>query len=163
MKNSQQGSALTVILEGSRALVIEVQALVSDNAFGMPKRSSNGFDTNRLTMLLALLEKKMGFEFNQLDVFINITGGIKVNEPSADLAIIAAIISSLKNRPISKETIFIGEVSLTGDVREVHSIDTRIKEISSQGFSKVILRQQTSIKDIKYFEVDKVEKLLDWM
>ena len=162
-KTSEQGSALTVILEGSRALVIEVQALVSDTSFGMPKRSSNGFDSNRLTMILALLEKKMGFEFNQYDVFINITGGIKVAEPSADLAVIASIISSLKNRPISKDSIFIGEVSLTGDIREVYDIDTRVKEITSQGFTKVILRRKTALKGIKYFEVAKVEKIVDWM
>jgi len=160
---SQEGSALSIIMEGSRALIVEVQALVSDTSFGSPKRSSNGFDSNRLTMLLALLEKKLGFEFNQYDVFINITGGIKITEPSADLAIIAAIISSLKNRALSKETIFIGEVSLTGDIREVHNIDTRIKEVATHGFNKVVLRKKTNIKKVKYFEVDKVEKILDWM
>ena len=161
--SSEPGSALSVIMEGSRAIIVEVQALVTEISFGMPKRSSNGFDASRLTMLLALLEKKLGFEFGQYDVFINITGGIKITEPSADLAIIAAIISSLRNRAISKETVFVGEVSLTGDIREVTMVENRIKEVASQGFKKAILRKKLDVKKIKYFEVDKVEKILDWM
>jgi DNA repair protein RadA/Sms len=114
-------------------------------------------------MLLALLEKKMGFAFGKYDVFVNITGGIKITEPSADLAIVASIISSLKNRPLSRNSIFIGEVSLTGDVRNVHSMDIRVKEALNQGFDKVVLREKLSIKKIKYFQVDRVEKIIDWM
>ncbi|HRG61377.1 MAG TPA: DNA repair protein RadA, partial [Aliarcobacter cryaerophilus] len=112
---AQSGSALTVVMEGSRAIILEVQALVTESTYPNPKRSATGFDANRLTMLLALLEKKIDLPLNNYDVFINISGGIKIKESSADLAVIAAIISSFRNRPISKESAFIGEVSLTGE------------------------------------------------
>ena len=107
---AQVGSAITVMMEGSRPIVLEVQALVSDSGYPNPKRSATGYELNRLTMLLALLERKLDLPFNQYDVYINIAGGIKINETSADLALIAAIISSYRNRPISKDTIFIGTV-----------------------------------------------------
>jgi len=160
-KKPQAGSALTVVMEGSRPITIEVQALVSD-AYGNPKRSSNGFDTNRLTMLLALLEKKLDLPFNQYDVFVNIAGGIKVGETAADLAIIAAILSSFQNRPLSKESVFIGEVSLTGDVRSVSSLDIRLNEASAQGFKNAIVPQQIESK-LQLYAVDEVEKVIDWM
>ncbi|MDX1295973.1 MAG: DNA repair protein RadA, partial [Sulfurimonadaceae bacterium] len=120
---AQPGSALTVAMEGSRPIILEVQALVSDTHAPNPKRQATGFDNNRLNMLLALLERKLEIPLNSYDVFINIAGGIKINETSADLAILAAIISSFRNRVISKETVFIGEVSLVGDVREVFQLD----------------------------------------
>jgi DNA repair protein RadA/Sms len=100
-KKALPGSAITVILEGSRPIVLEVQALVSES-YAVPKRSATGFELSRLNMILALLEKKMNLPFNQYDVFVNVTGGIKINETAADLAIIAAIVSSFRNRPISK-------------------------------------------------------------
>jgi len=133
----QSGSALTVIMEGSRPIIIEVQALVSES-YGHPKRSSTGFDNNRLTMLLALLEKKLDLPLASYDVFINISGGIKISEPSADLAIIAAILSSYRNRKLSTETLFLGEVSLTGEIRDVSSLSQRLKEIQTQGFTKAL-------------------------
>ena len=163
-KPSMSGSAITTILEGSRALVIEIQALVSECAFGNPKRSSTGFDNNRLTMLLALLERKIELPLNRYDVFINVTGGIKITETSADLAVIAAIISSLRNRPLSNKTAFIGEVSLIGDIREAHNIDVRIKELESYGFENVVLpKKPTQTSQIKCFEADDVVKILQWM
>ena len=159
---TQSGSCLTVTAEGSRALILEVQALVSTSNHPNPKRSATGFDTNRLNMLLALLEKKIDLPLNTYDVFINISGGIKVKESSADLAVIAAIISSFRNRPISKETVFIGEVSLTGEIKDVFSIETRLKEASSCGIQKaVIATKPKGIKDIKCFEVDEVSKMLE--
>ncbi|HIP61329.1 MAG TPA: DNA repair protein RadA, partial [Sulfurovum sp.] len=127
----QSGSALTVIMEGSRPIIIEVQALVSES-YGHAKRSSTGFDNNRLNMLLALLEKKLDLPLGTHDVFINISGGIKINEPSADLAIIAAILSSYRDRELSAQTLFLGEVSLTGEIREVSSISQRLKEMETQ-------------------------------
>ncbi|MGB6019728.1 MAG: DNA repair protein RadA, partial [Sulfurimonadaceae bacterium] len=111
---AQPGSALTVVMEGSRPLILEVQALVSDSHSPNAKRQATGFDNNRLNMLLALLERKLEIPLNGYDVFINIAGGIKINETSADLAVLAAIISSFRDRTISKETVFIGEVSLVG-------------------------------------------------
>lgn len=159
---STSGSALTAIIEGSRAIILEVQALVSDTNFPAPKRSATGFDTNRLNMLLALLEKKIELPFNRYDVFINISGGIKIKESSADLAVIAAIISSYRNRPISKESIFIGEVSLTGEIKDVFALETRLKEAQAAGISKAIVANKPNLKlDIKCFAVDEVEKMLE--
>lgn len=159
----QAGSALTVIMEGSRPIIIEVQALVCE-AHGNARRSSTGFENNRLGMLLALLEKKLDLPLGTYDVFINIPGGIKINEPSADLAIIAAILSSYRNRPISSQTIFLGEVSLTGEIREVSSTQIRLKEITTHGFKKAILstKPQEDV-GVKCFATDDVAKVVEWM
>ena len=156
------GSCLTVTMEGSRALILEVQALVADSTTPNPKRSATGFDTGRLNMLLALLEKKLDLPLNSYDVFINISGGIKVKESSCDLAIIAAIISSFRNRPIAKESVFIGEVSLTGEIKDVQSMENRLKEVESQGIKKAIIAKKPKIKTkIKCYEVDEVIKMLE--
>lgn len=158
----QSGSALTVVMEGSRALIIEVQALVCESTYPNPKRSATGFDVNRLNMLLALLEKKLDLPLNHYDVFINISGGIKIKESSADLAVIASIISSFRDRPISKESVFIGEVSLTGEIKDVYSIDMRLKEASAQGVTKAIVAQKTNLKiKLKIFPVDEVVKMIE--
>jgi DNA repair protein RadA/Sms len=115
-------------------------------------------------MLLALLERKLEIPLNQYDVFINITGGIKITETSADLAILAAIISSFRNRAISKETVFIGEVSLVGDVREVYQLDPRLKEAALHKFSKALISKKPSDTfGLKCYEVNEVTKLIDWM
>ncbi|MDF1879771.1 DNA repair protein RadA [Sulfurimonas sp. MAG313] len=162
--NAQPGSALTVIMEGSRPIILEVQALVSESHAPNPKRQATGFENNRLNMLLALLERKLEIPLNQYDVFINITGGIKITETSADLAILAAIISSFRNRAISKETVFIGEVSLVGDVREVYQLDPRLKESALHKFSKALLAKKPSDTfGLKCYEVNEVTKLIDWM
>ena len=160
----QSGSALTVIMEGTRPLIVEVQALVSESFSPNAKRSVNGFDYNRLNMLLALLEKKIEIPLNQYDVFINITGGIKISETASDLAILASIISSFRDRPLSKETLFIGEVSLIGDVRDVFNMETRLREAISQGIKKAIIPKKLSENlNIETFEVDEVSKIIDWM
>ncbi len=163
-RNSQQsGSALTVIMEGSRPIILEVQALVSDSHTPNSKRQATGFDTNRLNMLLALLERKLEIPLSGYDVFINITGGIKITETAADLAILAAIISSFRDRAISKETVFIGEVSLVGDVREVFALDARLKEAKMQKITKALVSKKPLEKtSIKTFVVDEVTKLLEW-
>lgn len=159
---SQSGSSLTVSMEGSRAIILEVQALVCESTYPNPKRSATGFDTNRLTMLLALLEKKLDLPLNNYDVFINISGGIRIKESSADLAVIAAIISSFRDRPISKESVFIGEVSLTGEIKDVYSIDIRLKEAQAQGIKKAVIAQKTNLRlDIKTFAVDEVSKMIE--
>ena len=159
---AQSGSALTVVMEGSRAIILEVQALVTESTYPNPKRSATGFDANRLTMLLALLEKKIDLPLNNYDVFINISGGIKIKESSADLAVIAAIISSFRDRPISKESVFIGEVSLTGEIKDVYSIDLRLKEAQAQGMKKAVIAQKTNLKlDIKTYAVDEVSKMIE--
>ncbi len=164
-RNSEQaGSALSVIMEGSRPIILEVQALVSESYASNPKRQATGFDNNRLNMLLALLERKLEIPLNQYDVYVNITGGIKITETAADLAILAAIVSSFRNRPISKDTIFIGEVSLIGDVREVFQIDARLKEAKLQNISKAIVaKKPMDEKILKCFVIDEVTKLIELM
>ncbi len=161
--SNQSGSALTVVMEGSRPIILEVQALVSESHTPNAKRQATGFDNNRLNMLLALLERKLQIPLSGYDVFINITGGIKITETSADLAVLAAIISSFRDRAISKETIFIGEVSLVGDVREVFGLDARLKEASMQNIKKAILpKKPLERTKLKTYVVDEVTKLLEW-
>ncbi|MDD5359787.1 MAG: DNA repair protein RadA [Sulfurovaceae bacterium] len=159
----QAGSALTILLEGSRPIIVEVQALVSES-YGGARRSSTGFDNNRLSMLLALLEKKLDLPLGTYDVYINVSGGIKINEPSADLAVIAAILSSYRNRELSSKTIFLGEVSLTGEIRDVSNLSLRLKEMQTQGFSKAIIPEKP-LEDtqIKCFIAEDVAKVVEWM
>jgi DNA repair protein RadA/Sms len=161
----QAGSAITVTMEGSRPIVLEVQALVAQSSYPNPKRSATGFDLNRLTMLLALLERKLDLPLNEYDVYVNIAGGIKIHETASDLAIIAAILSSFRDRPISKESLFIGEVSLIGDIRDVFNLDLRLREAQTQGFSRAIVPKKPLElpKEIVCFEVDEVSKLIEWM
>jgi len=159
----QSGSALTVIMEGTRPIIIEVQALVAES-YGHAKRSSTGYDNNRLNMLLALLEKKLDLPLGTYDVYINISGGIKINEPAADLAVIAAILSSYRDRELSTETLFLGEVSLTGEIREVSSLTQRLKEIETQGFKKAVVPSKPLEKsNIKCYIADEVSKIVEWI
>ena len=161
---ASEGSAATVIMEGSRALALEVQALVCESSYGAPKRSATGFDTSRLNMLIALLEKKIEIPRNRYDVFINISGGVKISDTSADLAVIASIISSFRKRALSQDSIFLGEVSLIGDVREISNIDVRLKEASTLGFERAIIpKKPKQTYGIKCFEADDVTKIIDWM
>lgn len=163
-KRKAAGSAITVLLEGSRALILEIQALVSQSSFANPKRAATGFEINRLNMLLALLEKKLDIPLKGYDVFINVTGGIKISETSADLAVVAAILSSLHNRVLNNDVAFIGEVSLIGDIREVSNIDARLKEMENYGFKNAILAKKPAQKStIKCYEAGEVTKILDWM
>ena len=164
-KESSIGSAITVTMEGTRPILLEVQALVSESGYPTPKRSCTGFEQNRLTMLLALLEKKLDLPFNEYDVFVNIAGGIKITETATDLAIIAAIISSFRDRPISKDTVFIGEVSLIGDIRDIHNLDIRLREAITQGFKRAIVPKLPIQKNdnIKCFEATEVSQLIEWM
>lgn len=156
------GSAISVVLEGSRPIVLEIQALVSESNF--PRRSATGFELNRLNMLLALLERKLGVPLGHYDVFVNVVGGMKINETSVDLALIAAIISSHKNRPLSPKSAFIGEVSLVGDIREVSNIDSRLKELESYGFTSAIVPKKPKNKyNLRIFEASDVTKILEWM
>lgn len=130
------GSAITATMQGSRALIVEIQALVCESAY--PKRSTTGFDKSRLDMILALLERKLEIPLGHYDVFINVTGGVKITESACDLAVVAAIISSFRNRPIERESIFIGELSLNGEIRDVFNLDVRLKEAATQNFKKAI-------------------------
>ncbi|WP_069632406.1 DNA repair protein RadA [Campylobacter pinnipediorum] len=156
------GSAITIIMEGSRALSVEIQALVCESAY--PKRSSTGYEKNRLDMLLALLERKLEIPLGHYDVFINVSGGVKITETAADLAVVAAIISSFRNRPISKESVFIGELSLNGEIRDVFNIDQRLKEAKTQKFKNAIIpTKPLEPQGLKCFYTKDITKVLDWM
>lgn len=131
------GVAIAATLEGNRPLLIETQALVSSAAYGTPQRSSTGFDLRRLSMLLAVLEKRCGFRLGAKDVFINIAGGIKVEDPGIDLALVCAVLSSNEDLPIAQNVCFAAEVGLTGEIRPVSRIEQRISEAQKLGFEKI--------------------------
>ncbi|HEC1773421.1 TPA: DNA repair protein RadA [Campylobacter lari] len=156
------GSALSVVMEGSRALVLEIQALVCESAY--PKRSATGYEKNRLDMLIALLERKLEIPLGHYDVFVNVSGGVKISETAADLAVVAAIISSFKNRPLSKDSVFIGELSLNGEIKEVFSFDVRLKEAKMQKFKNAIVPVKP-MEDLglKCFVAKELREVLEWM
>jgi len=133
------GSAIAATLEGLRPLLIEVQALVTPSVYGTPQRTVTGFDLRRLQLLLAVLEKRGGFQFGMKDVFVNIAGGIRVEDPSIDLAVICALLSSYEDLPIPDLTCFAGEVGLNGEIRAVNRIEQRIAEAEKLGFQKIII------------------------
>ena len=156
------GSAITITMEGSRALSVEIQALVCESAY--PKRSSTGYEKNRLDMLLALLERKLEIPLGHYDVFINVSGGVKISETAADLAVVAAIISSFKNRPISKESVFMGELSLNGEIREIFNLDQRLKEAKTQKFKNAIVPSKPlDAQGLKCFVASDITQVLEWM
>jgi DNA repair protein RadA/Sms len=149
------GSAIAASLEGLRPLLLETQALVSPAIYGTPQRSATGFDLRRLSMLLAVLEKRCGLSFGQNDVFLNIAGGIKVTDPSIDLAIVAALISSLQDIHISKKICFAGEVGLSGEIRPVSRVDQRIQEAGRLGFETIFIsKYKADLLPKKDFGVD---------
>ncbi len=133
------GSCVTAVMEGSRPILAEIQALASKTTYPMPKRSANGLDFNRIGMLLAVLEKKCGYFFGTLDVYLNVAGGLRIDEPSADLAVILALISNLTDRPLEDSMVAFGEVGLAGEIRAVNRAGQRIGEIYRLGFRQVIL------------------------
>lgn len=133
------GVAISATIEGMRPFLIEVQALVSSAAYGTPQRSSTGFDLRRLNMLLAVLEKRAGFRLTTKDVFLNIAGGIKVNDPAIDLAVIISVLSSNMDIAIPKEVCFAGEIGLSGEIRSVNRIDQRISEAEKLGFKQIFV------------------------
>ncbi len=133
------GTAVAATMEGNRSLLVEIQALVSSAAYGTPQRSTTGFDARRLNMLLAVLEKRCGFKLGAKDVFLNVAGGLKVNDPSVDLAVISAVLSSGEDMPISPNTCFSAEVGLSGEIRPISRIDQRIAEAEKLGFDKIYI------------------------
>ncbi len=159
------GIAITANLEGVRPLMIETQALVSRAAYGTPQRSTTGFDSRRMNMLLAVLEKKCGFKVGMEDVFLNITGGIKIEDPASDLAILSAIVSSREDIPISSKVCFAGEVGLSGEVRPVQKISSRITEAQKLGFEKIYVSKYNdlsalkNLNEITIFKVKKIEEV----
>lgn len=148
------GVAISATLEGNRPMLIETQALVSTAAYGTPQRSATGFDLRRLSMLLAVLEKRCGFRLGAKDVFINIAGGIKVEDPGLDLALVCGILSSNEDLPIPQNVCFAGEVGLTGEIRPVSRIDQRIHEAQKLGFEKIYISSYNQKGlDLKQFSI----------
>ncbi|MBQ6848033.1 MAG: DNA repair protein RadA [Clostridia bacterium] len=133
------GGCITCIMEGTRPILAEVQGLVTPSGFGNPRRTSTGFDYNRLNLLLAVLEKRIGHNFSNLDAYINIVGGMRLDEPAADLAVALSLVSALKDTPIDENTIAFGEIGLSGEIRSVPRINSRISEAARLGFTRCIL------------------------
>jgi DNA repair protein RadA/Sms len=163
------GIAIAATIEGMRPLLIEVQALVTQSVYGTPQRTVSGFDLRRLQLLLAVLEKRGGFHFGMKDVFLNIAGGIKVEDPSIDLAVICALLSSFEDVPLPQHICFAGEVGLSGEIRAVNRIDQRIAEAEKLGFEKVIVskynqkglsKQKFNIEVVLMGRVEEVYKYL---
>ena len=146
------GSIVTCSVEGTRPILIEVQALVSHTNFGFPRRQANGTDYNRVNLLMAVLEKRIGIQLGDFDAYVNLAGGMKVAEPSLDLGICLAIISSFKNRPISDDVVAFGEVGLSGEVRSVNMAESRVSEALKLGFKTVIVPKALESKLKKSFE-----------
>ena len=161
------GHAIAATIEGIRPLMIEVQALVSSAVYGTPQRSCTGFNSKRLNMLLAVLEKRAGFKLVSKDVFVNITGGITVDDPALDLAIIAAILSSYHDIPISQKLCFASEIGLSGEVRPISKTTQRIKEAEKLGFEGIFISSYTKYNDqqstIKLHKLSKVESLVNFL
>jgi DNA repair protein RadA/Sms len=132
------GSAIAVSMEGSRPLLVEVQALASRTAFSQPRRTANGVDPNRLLLLTAVLSKRVGADLSDQDIFVNVVGGMRIDEPAADLAIAVAIASSFRNKPVYADLAIMGEVGLSGELRSVGQLSRRLHEAAKLGFKRVL-------------------------
>ncbi|MEE0452170.1 DNA repair protein RadA [Peptacetobacter sp.] len=155
------GSVIVSTVEGTRPMLLELQALVSPTSFGIPRRTATGIDFNRVNLLLAVLEKRAGMQIQNQDVYLNIVGGIKINEPSMDLGVILAVASGFRNIPISGEVAVTGEVGLTGEIRGVSYIEKRISECRKLGFKKIIIPKSNyeAVKAVKGIEIWPVENV----
>jgi len=168
-EDALSGIAIAATIEGMRPLLIETQALVTQSVYGTPQRTVSGFDLRRLQLLLAVLEKRGGFHFGVKDVFVNIAGGLKVEDPSIDLAIVCALLSSYEDTPLPQHICFAGEVGLSGEIRAVNRIEQRIAEAEKLGFEKIILskynskslpKQKTNIEIVALGKVEEVYQYL---
>lgn len=142
------GSCIVATMEGTRPILVELQALTSSTVFGYPKRAANGVDFNRLSLLIAVLEKKAGIALGNQDVYLNVVGGLRVNEPAVDLGTMMVVVSSYKNIPIPKDMVILGEVGLTGEVRRINLIEKRLKEAEKLGFKTCVIPESNK-KDLK--------------
>jgi len=145
------GCVISSSIEGTRPILIEIQALVSPTSYGFPQRTSMGFDLKRLNIIIAVLEKKLGLFLNKYDIFINVAGGVKIDEPAVDLAVAMSIYSSYKDIPVDSETIVLGEVGLAGEIRTISNIERRINESAKLGFKRIILPKN----NLKYIDLKK--------
>lgn len=161
------GTAIAATLEGMRPLMIEVQALVSTAVYGTPQRSATGYNAKRLNMLLAVLEKRAGFRLGTKDVFLNITGGISIDDPALDLAVVAAILSSNADVPIEKNWCFAAEIGLAGEIRPVQRVEQRIQEAEKLGFSRIFVSKHNKLsgtsKGIQPILVSRIEEVVQFL
>ena len=163
-KEGSSGSTVVASMEGTRPLLVEVQALVAPTSYGVPQRSSTGFDARRLQMLLAVLEKRSGLHIGQFDVFVNVAGGIRIDEPAVDLGMAISIVSSLRDIPVDPGAVVVGEVGLGGEIRTVRQIEKRVSEARKLGFKRFVLprnnaRDAKPLNDgIELVEVDAVDQ-----
>lgn len=155
------GSVVACSMEGTRPILLEIQALVCESNFGMPRRTAAGTDYNRVNLLMAVLEKRIGYRLSNYDAYVNIAGGIKINEPALDLGIVMAIVSSYKNRPVDEGTIIFGEVGLNGEVRAVSMPEQRVSEAKKLGFAKCIMPAVSveSVKNVQGIQIVGVKNL----
>lgn len=163
------GSAVMAALEGTRPLLVEVQALVAPSSLGSPRRAVLGWDTNRLAMICAVLETRCGLSLSGYDIFLNMAGGIRISEPAADLAVAAALISALKNEALPADTVFFGEIGLAGEIRQINQPEQRLKESAKLGFSKAVIpklgKKSSSAQTIGITvrEISAVRDLAEWL
>jgi DNA repair protein RadA/Sms len=159
------GSVVVATLEGSRPLLVELQALVSTSPLGMPRRTTIGVDHNRLALLVAVLEKKVGLNLAGQDIFLNVAGGVKLNEPAADLGMVVAVASSHLDKTIDPQTLLLGEVGLAGEVRGITQPEMRVREAAKLGFSRCLLPagnlKQVKVKGMELIAVKSVEEALE--
>ncbi|MBE0410432.1 MAG: DNA repair protein RadA [Anaerolineales bacterium] len=160
------GSAIAVTMEGTRPILVEIQGLTSHTPFGNPRRTPNGVDFNRLLLTVAVLTRRLGLKLNEQDVFVNVIGGLKVGEPAADLAVAAAIMSSIRNTPVRADTVLIGEIGLSGEIRMVNQMPARLREAARIGFTSAIVpcrlpRTDPWPEDIQILESRSLRQALD--
>jgi len=160
------GSTVVASIEGTRPILIEVQALVTSTSYGVPQRNTTGFDYRRLSLLLAVLEKRVGMHLGNYDVFVNIAGGVKIDEPAVDLGIATSIASSLRDVPVDSSAVAVGEIGLGGEIRTIGNIEKRVQEAAKLGFKRIIIPENNmkGIKpngEIQIIGVDRVEKAME--
>ena len=161
--DNPSGSCIVTSMEGTRPVLVEIQALTTQSVFGIPKRTANGFDYNRLAVLIAVLEKRINLPLGTQDVYLNVVGGMKISEPAIDLGIMMAVTSSFRNLSIPKDIVVMGEVGLTGEVRRINLIEKRLKEIEKLGFKKCIIPENNkkSLKDKYKLDIIGVQNIGD--
>lgn len=158
------GNCAVCVMEGTRPVIAEIQALVTQTSFPSPRRTSNGIDYNRLYLLIAVLEKRLGLKFAVNDAYLNVIGGLRLNEPGADLGIALALISGIKDKPVPDHVVAIGEIGLSGELRAVSNVEQRIREAARLGFTKVLVPEKNVKKDFKLpndIQVVKVKSIFD--
>jgi DNA repair protein RadA/Sms len=159
------GSTVVASMEGTRPILVEVQALVTPTSYGMPQRNSTGFDFRRFALLLAVLEKRVGMNLGQFDVFVNVAGGLKIDEPAVDLGVATSIASSLRDIPVDSSSVAVGEIGLGGEIRTIGRIEKRIQEAERLGFKRIVIPQNntkglTLNSNIELIPVDRIEKAI---